>query len=166
MAVFAAEIYKIGVNPVVDPPDDILHAIFARAGRSRGAIPVRGTLNQTEFVQTLVKYGGKWRLYINGPMLRDSGLSVGDVADVAIEFDPRPRDVPMPPRLAAALRKDKPAKTAFDQLSPSRKKEIFKYLGSLKTRESIDKNIERVLSHLTGREAGAQYPLMRRKKGG
>ena len=161
---FSAKIYKLGINPVVDPPEEVLQVIFKNAGRSKGPVPVRGRINGAEFIQTLVKYAGAWRLYINGPMLSGSDLAVGDVAEIEIEYDPRPREVPMPQALAAALRKSKTARSAFDRLSPSRKKEIFKYLASLKTAGAVDRNIERVLSHLVGKETDGQYALMRRKK--
>jgi len=149
---FLNAIYKIGINPVVDPPDSVMKIIFAQAGRSRGPIAVCGKLNGAEFVQTLVKYKGAWRLYINGPMLKSSGLKVGDVAKVDIEFDPRPRQVPIPPALADGLGKDKKARAAFDKLAPSRQKEIFRYIGSMKTQESIDRNVSRILSHLRGEQ--------------
>src|SRR5688572_33402390 len=132
MQKFSAEIYKIGINSVVDPPDSVLQTLFEAAGRSRGPIPVAGRLNGRDFIQTLVRYRGAWRLYINGPMLKDSALAVGDVAEVEIEFDPRTRDVPVPEALATEFRKDSRVKIAFDKLSPSRQKDILKYIGSLK----------------------------------
>ena len=138
MAKFRAAIYKIGINPVVDPPEDVLQALFEQAGKSKGPIPVCGRLNGAEFIQTLVKYQGAWRLYINDPMLKASGLKVGDTAHVEIEYDPRQRNVPMPKKFALALSKNKIAKEAFDSLPPSRQKEILRYLGSLKTdRKSV-----------------------------
>lgn len=164
MLKFSRIIYKIGINPVVDPPDDGLAGIFEQARKSKGAIPVRGRLNGAEFIQTLVKYKGVWRLYINGPMLKSSGLAVGDTAEVEIEYDPRPRDVPVPPAFAKALKKDRAAKAAFDDLSPSRKKEILKYLSSMKTAESLERNVARVIAHLSGKEAPTLHALMRRSK--
>ena len=164
MPKFTATIYKIGINPVVDPPDKVLLAIFKRAERSKGPIPVRGKLNGAEFVQTLVKYQGSWRLYINRPMLEESGLAVGDTAKIEIVFDPRSREVPMPDELVGALKNDRKAKAAFEDLSPSRRKEIAKYISSLKTPESVAKNVERVIRHLRKEETDAQYALMRRKK--
>ena len=161
---FTAKIYKLGSNPVVDPPDNVLEAIFVQAAKSKGPIPVRGKLNGADFVQTLVKYQGAWRLYINGPMLASSGLNVGDIAKVQIEFDPDPRDVPMSPELKKALINDKEARKNFDQLSPSRRKEILRYLASLKSRESIQKNVDRIIRHLKGLDADAQHGLMRRPK--
>ena len=148
MLKFQFQIYKLGINPVVDPPTEVLGSLFKASQKSKGPIPVCGTLNGTEFTQTLVKYGGKWRLYINGPMMKSAGLKVGDVAVVEIEFDPRPRDVPMPRALAAALKTNRRAAEAFDKLTPSRQKEIFRYIGSLRSAEAIARNVERVLNQL------------------
>jgi hypothetical protein len=164
MAKFSSKIYKIGINPVVDPPDEALTAVFKQAGRSKGAIPVRGRLDGAEFIQTLVKYQGAWRLYINGEMLKSSGLRVGDTATVEMAFDPRSREAPVPPKFARVLLADKSAKAEFDALSPSRQKEILRYLGSLKTEESLDRNIERTLKHLRGEKTDALHAMMRKPK--
>ena len=147
---FTGKIYKIGINPVVDPPNDVLSAIFSQAGKDKGPIPVTGVLNGVPFIQTLVKYAGAWRLYINGPMLKESGLSVGDIAKVEIELDTRTREVPMPPRLKAEFRKNAAARKAFESLPASRQKEILRYIGSLKAEDSIERNVARVISQLAG----------------
>jgi hypothetical protein len=164
MPKFSSKIFKLGINPVVDVPVRALEIIFTQAGRSTRPIPVRGRLNGSEFLQTLVKYKGAWRLYLNGPMLKASGLKVGDLAEVVVEFDPTPRVVPMPALLSGALRKDPKARSAFRELSPSRQKEIAKYLGSLKTEESFKRNVERILRHLRDEETDAQHALMRKTK--
>src|SRR5688500_8110321 len=164
MARFTARIYKIGINPVVDPPDSVLSAIFAQAGRSKGPIPVRGKLNGTAYLQTLVRYSGAWRLYINGTMLKDSGLKVGDEARIEIEFDPDPREVAPSPELVAALRKDKNAQRAFDDLPPSRQKEIIRYIGSLKSRAAIERNVDRIIGHLRGEKVDHVLTRSRRTK--
>ncbi|MFL6469178.1 MAG: YdeI/OmpD-associated family protein [Pyrinomonadaceae bacterium] len=161
---FVAEIYKIGINPVVDPPADVLDAIFESAGRSKGPIQVRGKLNGAEFAQTLVKFRGAWRLYINGEMLRDSNSSVGDRVQIEIEFDPRPREIPMPKSLHAAFENDTEARKAFAELTPSRQKEIFRYINSLRTEASIARNVERILEQLKGIETVKPLAVMRLKK--
>ena len=161
---FKSRIYKIGINPVVDPPERVMKILFDQAGRSRGPIPVRGTINGAGFLQTLVKYQGSWRLYVNGPMMKASAAKIGDDVKIDVEFDPEPRDVEMSKQLADALRQDKIAKAAFEDLSPSRRKEIMRYLGSLRTEASIQRNIGRILRHLRGEETDAQYAMMRRKK--
>jgi hypothetical protein len=154
-ATFSATVTKLGINPVVDPPDDVLARLFDHAGRTKGPIPVRGTINGAEFIQTIVKYKGSWRLYINERMLKDSGADVGDRVAIEVAYDPRPRDVPVPKPLEDALRKDKKARAAFDQLSPSRQKEINRYIGSLKTTGSVDRNVEKIIRHLQNDGADA-----------
>jgi hypothetical protein len=148
MPCFSRSIYKLGINPVVDPPDRVMKLIFAEAGKSAGPIPVRGKINGSPFIQTLVKYQAAWRLYINAAMLKGSGLKVGDTANVELQFDPEPRRVSMPKRFADALIRDATARAAFHSLSPSRQKEILKYLSSLKTEAAIERNVEAVMRKL------------------
>ena len=145
---FSAEIFKIGINPVINPPENVLKALFKQAGKTKGPIPVRGTINGAAFIQTLVKYRGAWRLYINGPMLKTSKSKVGDTADIEIEFDPTPRETPVPEELEKALSKDAAALRAFETLTPSRRKDICRYIGSLSSKKAVEKNIQRVLEQL------------------
>lgn len=152
MHIFSAKIFKIGINPYVLLPAAVLKEIFKQASKNKGPIPVRGELNGHAFIQTLVKYSGKWRLYLNGPMRKAAGIDVGDMAEVKIEFDPGPREISMHPKLKAALEKNKKAKTAFSKLPPSRQKEILRYIGFLKTEETVDKNIKRAIGFLSGKE--------------
>ena len=80
-----------------------------------------------------------------------SGIDVGDTAKVKIEFDKSPSVVTMHPKLKAALNKNKKAKAVFDHLTPSRQKEIMRYIGFLKTEESLNKNIIKTIEHLLGK---------------
>jgi hypothetical protein len=164
MQSFSAGIRIIGVNPYVLLPPKALSAVFAQAGKDKGPIPVRGKLNTHPFKQTLVKYQGAWRLYLNTPMRRTAGIDVGDTAHVKIEFDPISRVIPMNPALAKALAKNKTAQAVFDNLAPYRKKEILRYLGSLKTKESLERNVKTVIHHLLGKKTNGLYALMRRKE--
>ncbi len=150
MVTFTAKIGKLGINPVIDPPENVMAEIFEQAGRSRGPIPVHGTLDGAPFVQTLVKYKGKWRLYVNGEMIKASGAAVGSVAAVELEYDPKKRPVPVPERFKAFLDSDHRLASAFASLTPGRQKEILRYLGSLKTDDSLDRNIQRVVAQLRG----------------
>jgi len=149
---FSDKIKIIGVNPYVIPPPTVLKSIFKEAGKEKGAIPVKGTLNGKAFIQTLVKYSGKWRLYLNGPMREGAGIDVGDMANVKLAFDPKDRTIPVHPKLKAALDKNKIAKAAFEKQSPSRQKEIVRYISNLKSEEARDKNIARAIRFLLGKE--------------
>ena len=150
MKSFSAKIQIIGINPYVLIPAALLKYIFQKAGKATGAIPVKLKIRGKNFIQNLVKYSGKWRLYLNGPMRKAAGKDVGDMIDVQIDFDAAPRTTPVHPKLKKAFGQNKEAKKAFDNLSPSRQKEILKYINFLKSEESVDRNIERAITRLTG----------------
>jgi uncharacterized protein YdeI (YjbR/CyaY-like superfamily) len=58
------------------------------------------------------------------------------------------------------LAKNKKVKTVFDSLSPSRQKEIIRYINFLKTEASVDRNISKVIGFLSGKDrfAGSDKP--------
>lgn len=148
---FKTEIYIIGINPFVFVPDKILNDIFKQAGTDKGPIPVRGAVNDTGFQQTLVKYQGNWRLYINTTMLKNSPRRIGETVEITIEHDPTDRSIEPHPKLAKALAQNTKAKAAFDSLSPSGQKEIVRYISRLKTEPSIDKNVQKAIAFLLGK---------------
>lgn len=149
---FSAEIQIIGINPFVFVPEDILENIFKQANKDKGPIPVCGTLNNQPYKQTLVRYSGEWRLYINTTMLKNSPLHVGKIIDLTIGFDPEDRTIKPPQKFLKALKANKEAKAVFDKLIPSMKLEIVRYLANLKTEETLDKNITRAINFLLGKE--------------
>lgn len=149
---FSAKIEIIGINPFVFVPGKVLDAVFAQAGKDKGKIPVQLTIEGHQFPQTLIKYSGYWRLYLNTPMRQAAKKEVGDSAKFELWFDPQERKVPMHPKLEMALYENKPAKSAFDKLPPSRQQEIVRYISFLKTEESIDRNVDRAINFLQGKE--------------
>jgi hypothetical protein len=157
---FKAEIAIIGINPYVLVPESILTEIFEQAGKSKGAIPVNGTINKQPYKQTLVRYSGLWRLYINTIMLKNSPDRIGETIDVTIGFDPSDRTIAPHPKLMEALGKNAAAKAIFDSLSPSLRKEIVRYISFLKTAESVDKNVIKAIDFLLGkgRFVGRDHP--------
>jgi hypothetical protein len=152
MRSFSSKVQIIGVNPFVLLPASVLKKLFLQAGKDKGPIPVKGKLNGNAFIQTLVKYSGKWRLYLNTPMRKTAGIDTGEIANVEIEFDPEPRIIKMHTKLKDALSKNKEARKAFEKLPPYRQKEIVRYIGFLKNEESIERNVTKVIQHLLGKQ--------------
>jgi hypothetical protein len=148
---FKADIAIIGINPYVLVPENILTEIFKQAGKSKGAIPVSGMINKQPYKQTLVRYSGLWRLYINTTMLKNSPDRIGETIDVTIGFDPSDRTIKPHPKLMEALENNADAKAIFDGLSPSLRKEIVRYISFLKTAESVDKNVTKAVDFLLGK---------------
>ncbi|WP_400260774.1 YdeI/OmpD-associated family protein [Sphingobacterium sp. SG20118] len=150
-SIFLAEIDIIGINPFVYLPDNILHSIFVQAQKDKGHIPIKGTINNIPYKQTLVRYSGEWRLYINTTMLKNSPKRIGETIEVTIVFDPSDRTIKPHPQLIAALDNHLEAKAKFDNLTPSMQKEMVRYISSLKTEKSRNRIIERAVNYLLGK---------------
>jgi len=157
---FKASLNIIGINPFVFVPEQILKVIFAASNRNKGPIPVSGKINGNPFTQTLLRYRGHWRLYVNTTMLPDSPKRIGEVLEVAIQYDGGDRSIAPHPQLVKALRGNREAKRVFDALAPSKQKEIVRYLSYLKTDESVNRNVERAIGFLLGKNSfvGRQKP--------
>lgn len=143
----------IGINPFVFVPEEILQQLFVDAGKNKAHIPVSGTVNRRSYIQTLVKFKGAWRLYINTIMLPDSPRRTGEVLQLSIQVDSSDRTITPHPALLAELEKNKRAQKKFAQLSPSLQKEITRYIASLKTDASIQRNVKRAIGFLLGKNS-------------
>ena len=126
MKSFSAEIFIIGINPYVLLPEDVLKYLFQKARKEKGYIPVYLIINEQKFIQHLVRYSGKWRLYLNAPMRKAAGKDVGDMIDIKIEFDDHERITSMHPKFESALSKNKKAKIV---LTASRLPDKKKFCG-------------------------------------
>lgn len=157
---FTAVLEIIGVNPFVFIPSEILETLFIQSGKNKGTIPIKGTINGKLYQQTILKYRGEWRLYVNTSMLKHSPKRIGEIIEVVISFDPTDRTITPHPKLIAGLDKNLKAKKVFESLSPSLRKEIVRYIAHLKTEESIDRNVQRAINFLLGKERfiGRDHP--------
>ncbi|MEJ5049199.1 YdeI/OmpD-associated family protein [Chryseobacterium culicis] len=147
---FTAPLEIIGINPFVFIPEEILEEIFTASKRSKSPIAVKGTVNGKEFKQNLMKYLGEWRLYINLTMLKNSPKRIGEVIEVALEYDDSDRSISIHPQLEKAIKESALATENFDNLIPSRRNELIRYINNLKTEASIQRNIEKIIRHLHG----------------
>jgi hypothetical protein len=148
---FKAVIEMIGINPFVFIPENILGKIIEQSGKDNGPIPVKGTVNNDPYKQTLMKFKGSWRLYINTKMLKDSPKRMGEEIEVTIVFDPVKRTIIPNEKFIKALEENSEAKKVFDALSPSLKHEMIRYISFLKTEASVDRNIEKAINFLLGK---------------
>ena len=150
-ATFAATLEIIDGNPFVLLPPPVLDSVFEEVGRRKGPVPVRGTINERPYQQTLVKFRGDWRLYVNLQMLNDSPRRIGEEIMVSIQVDTSDRRIKPHPKLVAMLKATPAAQAVFDDLAPSRQKEIVRYIDGLKTDQSVDRNVARARDFLLGK---------------
>jgi hypothetical protein len=152
MHTFSAKVYIIDINPYVKVPDQIISKLHKEMNKVAGPIPVTGKLQGKAFSTTVVKFRGMWRLYLNTPMRKAANADVGDRVSVELRLDKTSREVPSPRKFTLALAKNKKAKVAFEKLTPSRRKEILRYLNNLKQEETLERNIAKVIQFLEGKK--------------
>jgi len=144
---FSATIYKLGINPCVDAPRRVSEAF-----KTRGYVPVAGTLNGHAIRATLVpKGGGEHRLFLNGEMRMRAGVGVGDTVKISLTLDAEPRDVPLPDELAEALREND-LLDAFNRLTPSDRRIALTWLTGAKKEETRNRRIELLVRRLVERK--------------
>ncbi|MEP6473259.1 MAG: YdeI/OmpD-associated family protein [Gemmatimonadota bacterium] len=96
---------------------------------------------------------GDFYLYLHGDVRRASDTAVGSRVTVDLKFDSEYRNGPLQPVPAwfrQALGKNPKARSAWQELIPSRKKEILRYFSQLKTAEARSRNLKRAIGALAG----------------
>ena len=153
---FKATIYKIGINWAVDVPSRITKLL----AKQKGYIHVDGTINSFPFSKSLVPVKDKpYRLFVNGIMMKGANTSIGATAYFELKQGKAIRsvDFPMPPLLTLQL-KAKKLFAKFNALTPSRKKDILRYLSAVKTDATLAKNIEKLIAQLSSDSSQPRIP--------
>jgi hypothetical protein len=153
---FTAKIYKTGINWCVDVPKRITGTLKA----TKGFISIKGEINGFKFTKSLVPVkDGPYRLFVNLKMMKGGNTALGEKARFVIQPAPNKKvvDYPQPTLLRQALAAN--ALTAsFNELTTSRKRDILKYLNSIRTEEILKKNVDKVISQLKDKEKNVRIP--------
>jgi hypothetical protein len=112
------------------------------------AFPVRVTANGNTVAARVARMGGENLLGFSRKLRADLGVEIGAVVDVVITVDAAPREVQVPPALAAALTQDPTAETAFEALAPSHRKEFARWIDEAKRDETRKARVEQALEML------------------
>jgi Bacteriocin-protection, YdeI or OmpD-Associated/Domain of unknown function (DUF1905) len=107
--------------------------------------PVRVTINGYTYRSSVASMGGRFMLGVSAKVREEAGVAGGDTVDVDIELDTEPREVVVPPDLAAALDRDTEAKRVFDGLSFSKKQRFVLPIDDAKTAETRQRRIEKTV---------------------
>ena len=141
-------------NPYVHISRD--RATALRAGW-RKPMPVLVQINgqpQPPWRINLMPIGnGAFYLYLHGSVRKASASQVGDMVDVDVRFDPAYRNGPMHPMPAwfrMPLNADARAKRGWLALTPSRQKEILRYLSFLRSKDARERNVAKAIRVLSG----------------
>jgi|SRR5215475_1949725 len=147
MQEFFARIHKFGILPCVDAPPEVSQALG-----KRGHVPAKGFLNGRPIQANLLPIGaGRHRLFINGKMRRAALVGVGDEVSIALEFDPAPRELPVPDDLRKALRQVKGAQALFEALPLWARRYTLQWITDAKRPETRAQRIETLIVRLMKR---------------
>ena len=111
-----------------------------------------GTVNGTAFRGRLMVYGGVTYLGFRRE-IRDAagGIQPGDLVEVVIQRDDAPREVEVPPALASALAGDAEARSVFESLAFTHRREYAEWIAEAKREETRARRVERALTMLRER---------------
>ncbi|YCK38225.1 YdeI/OmpD-associated family protein [Actinomadura sp. ATCC 39365] len=112
--------------------------------------PVTITVNGHSWKSRVALMRGRRLLGLSNANRQAAGVTIGDEVEVEVELDSRPRVVVEPSDLARALDDDPAARTAFDCLTDSRKREHVRAVESAKKPETRRRRIEKVIAALRG----------------
>ena len=122
----------------------------ATVGEGAKRFPVVATVNGYTWRTSVVRMGGEFMLGLNREVRDGAGVASGDEVDVELELDTKPREVELPPALAAALAADGEALLAFQKLSYTHRKEYARWVADAKRAETRERRVAKTLDRLRG----------------
>ena len=108
--------------------------------------PVVVTLGGYSYRTTVAAYTGEFWIPLAAEHREAAGVAAGQEVDVAIELDTAPREVPLPDDLSAAM--DDDARSAYDRLAYSHRKEWVRWVEEAKKAETRTARIEKTVAGL------------------
>ena len=139
---------EAGVVAAITPPVDVPEFY-----RTRGRVPVRGTINGFPYRSSLSPCAGRHMMQVNKLLLAGAGAQPGDIVDVVMDRDDEERTVEAPPLLKKALVKSKTAQANWQKLSFTHKKEMALAILGAKQEETRARRLEKLVEVLkTGKK--------------
>ena len=106
------------------------------------------TIKGHTYRSTVATVMGKYMIGVSAENRLAAGVTPGEMVDVELELDTKPREVEVPPDFAKALAKDARAKKTFDDLSFSGKTRWVAPIANGKTPETRQRNIDKAMAAL------------------
>ena len=101
-------------------------------GAGRKTFPVQVGVNGVTLPLRLARMGGENMIGLARAVREQAGVTIGSPYQVEITADLEPRGVEVPDDLTAALAEDAPARTAFEGLAYSHRKEFVRWITEAK----------------------------------
>jgi hypothetical protein len=110
--------------------------------------PVTVTINGYSYRNTVAVLGGRYMIGVSAEHRGPAKVAGGETVDVDLELDTAPREVSVPPDLAAALDADKAGRDMFDRLSYSNRSWHVLQVEGAKSPETRSRRIEKSVAAL------------------
>jgi hypothetical protein len=127
----------------IQVPDEVVEAL---GSGKRPAVKV--TVNGYSYRNTVASMGGVFMVGLSAEHRAGAGVAGGDEVEVDVELDSAPREVTVPPELAAALDAEPAARATFDGLSYSNKSWHVLQVTGAKTEETRQRRIAKSVEAL------------------
>ena len=145
MSTFTTTLLQNGNNVGIEIPD----AVVAELGGKR--VPVIITIDGGyTYRNTTAVMGGKNLVGVSSEHRAASGVVGGQVVEITMVRDDGPREVEVPPALAAALAADPVATAAWDKLAYSHRKEHARAITEAKADDTRDRRVAKAIAMLRG----------------
>ena len=141
---FRTTIQQTGKNTTgIHVPEEVMAAL---GSGKRPAVTV--TVNGYSYRSTVASMGGVFMVSLSAEHRAGAGVAGGDEVEVDLELDSAPREVTVPPDLAAALDAEPAARATFDGLSYSTRSWHVLQVTGAKTEETRQRRIARSVEAL------------------
>jgi hypothetical protein len=119
---------------------------------TRARVPVRGTINGFPYRSSIFPAGGgKHFMVVNGRVRAGANLKGGETVSVTMARDEEPRTVEPPADFSRALKANKQARTTWEGLSYTHRKEYTEWIEEAKKPET---RVRRIAKAVEALEAG------------
>ena len=106
------------------------------------------TIGGHTYRSTVAAYGDVFMLPLAAEHREAAGVAAGDEVEVELELDTAPREVEVPPELAAGLADDPEARAFFYGLSYTNRRWFVLSIEDAKTPETRQRRVEKALAML------------------
>jgi hypothetical protein len=153
----------------VEPPEPMRglevppEVVEALGGGKRPAVAI--TINGHSWKSRVAIMRGRYLLGLSNANRQAAGVATGDEVEVEVELDAEPRVVAEPADFAHALDADPAARTAYDRLSYSHKREHVRAIEGAKKPETRARRIEKALTMLRDQESAEGHAARAKTRG-
>ncbi|WP_426187978.1 YdeI/OmpD-associated family protein [Microbacterium sp. TWP3-1-2b2] len=112
------------------------------------AFPVVVDFGDRSIRLRLSRMGGENAIGFSKASRAEADVEIGEEIEVTISVDTEERVIEIPPALAEALDADPAVRAAFENLPPSRRKEMARQIAEAKAEETRARRLEKIIDSL------------------